>query len=184
MQRIYETERLYLRVLDRSQAALVLDYYTRNRVFLAPWEPIREPAFYTLPYQREWLKKELRDFEERNSLRLYLQKKQDPTRVIGMVCFNNIVRGAFDSCFLGYKSDSGEERQGYLTEALKKGIAIMFEEYGLHRIEANIMPRNTRSLRLVEKLGFENEGLARRYLKINGVWEDHIHMVLLRDEVK
>jgi [ribosomal protein S5]-alanine N-acetyltransferase len=59
----------------------------------------------------------------------------------------------------------------------------MFQELGLHRIEANIMPKNKRSLRVVEKLGFYNEGLAYKYLKINGKWEDHIHMVLLNDKV-
>jgi ribosomal-protein-alanine N-acetyltransferase len=60
----------------------------------------------------------------------------------------------------------------------------MFGEYGLHRIEANIMPRNAASLRVVEKAGFHREGLAKKYLKINGVWEDHIHMVLLNDRME
>ncbi len=66
-----------------------------------------------------------------------------------------------------------------MTEAVRKGITVMFENYGLHRVEANIMPKNQRSLKVVEKLGFHNEGLALKYLKINGKWEDHIHMVLL-----
>lgn len=72
---------------------------------------------------------------------------------------------------------------GYMAEAIRKGIDIMFNEFGLHRIEANIMPKNKRSLRVVEKLGFVNEGTASRYLMINGKWEDHIHMVLLNDKV-
>jgi len=59
----------------------------------------------------------------------------------------------------------------------------MFNEFGLHRIEANIMPKNKRSLRVAPKLGFVNEGTASQYLKINGKWEDHIHMVLLNDKV-
>jgi len=70
-----------------------------------------------------------------------------------------------------------------MTEAIQKGIEIMFNEFGLHRIEANIMPGNKPSLRVVEKLGFYNEGLAYKYLKINGKWEDHIHMVLLNESV-
>jgi ribosomal-protein-alanine N-acetyltransferase len=68
-----------------------------------------------------------------------------------------------------------------MTEAIRKGIEIVFQECGLHRIEANILPRNLRSLRVAEKLGFVNEGLSRRYLCINGVWEDHIHMALLNE---
>jgi ribosomal-protein-alanine N-acetyltransferase len=83
---------------------------------------------------------------------------------------------------LGYKLDADEINKGYMTEALRKGIDIAFNEVGLHRIEANIMPKNKRSLRTVEKLGFYNEGLAYKYLKINGKWEDHIHMVLLNEE--
>jgi ribosomal-protein-alanine N-acetyltransferase len=70
-----------------------------------------------------------------------------------------------------------------MTEAVKKGIDIVFNEFGLNRIEANIMPKNIRSLRVVQKVGFYNEGTAYKYLKINGKWENHIHMVLLNEKV-
>ncbi|OPJ57250.1 GNAT family N-acetyltransferase [Alkalithermobacter paradoxus] len=84
---------------------------------------------------------------------------------------------------IGYSLDKDEINKGYITEAIKKGIDIMFNEFGIHRIEANIMPKNKRSLRVVEKLGFYNEGLAYKYLNMNGKWEDHIHMVLLNDNM-
>ena len=87
------------------------------------------------------------------------------------------------SCHLGYKLDKDHINKGFMTEAVKKGIEIIFNEYRLHRIEANIMPHNRGSARVVEKLGFYNEGLARQYLKINNNWEDHIHWVLLNDKV-
>ena len=103
--------------------------------------------------------------------------------VIGDLTFNNIVRGAFQSCHLGYKIDGRQLNQGFMTEALRCAIAYVFSELKLHRIEANIMPRNARSRRVVEKLGFVQEGLARKYLKINGAWEDHFHYVLLNDAV-
>ena len=71
-----------------------------------------------------------------------------------------------------------------MIEALRAAIVIIFKELKLHRIEANIMPRNRHSMNLVKKLGFEYEGLAKKYLKINGKWEDHIHMTILnKDEV-
>ena len=76
-------------------------------------------------------------------LRLWIFKKGDMSRVIGTVAFNNIIRGAFLSCHLGYKLDKDEINKGYATEAIRKGIDIIFNYYGLHRIEANIMPRNT-----------------------------------------
>lgn len=183
MQKVYETERLILKVVDKSYAELVVDYYLRNKSFLEEWEPIKDEDFYTKQYQEEQLDKELSTIENNSSLRLWVFKKENENKVIGSIGFNNIVRGVFLSCHLGYKLDKDEINKGYMTEAIRKGIEIMFIEFGLHRIEANIMPRNKRSLRVVEKLGFYNEGLAYKYLKINGKWEDHIHMVLLNDKV-
>lgn len=183
MVKFYETERLLLKVLDESYADVVLEYYLRNKMFLSQWEPVREEEFYTKQYHEEQLHKDILNMENGSSVRLWIFKKQDERRTIGTIAFNNIVRGAFFSCFLGYKLDKDEINKGYMTEALKKGIDIMFNEYGLHRIEANIIPRNTPSLRVVRKLGFYNEGLAYKYLKINGKWEDHIHMVLLNGSV-
>ena len=179
----YETDRLLLKVLGPSHAELTLDYYSRNRAFLEEWEPVREEAFYTLQSQRELLAQEQTDFESGRLFRAWIFKKEEEDRAIGTFGFSNIVRGAFLSCFLGYKLDGQETCKGYMTEALGRGIAVMFEDYGLHRIEANIMPKNKASLHVAEKLGFCNEGLSRKYLKINGIWEDHIHMVLLNDWV-
>lgn len=181
----YETNRLVLRILDESHASQVLDYCLRNRDFLKEWENLREDEYFTIPYHQDALNIDLQAIEEGRSLRLWLFKKEDTEfrRVIGNISLSNIVYGPFLSCHLGYRLDKEEINRGYITEALKKGIDIAFHEYKLHRIEANIMPKNLRSLRVVEKLGFQHEGLARNYLKINGKWEDHIHMVLLNNEV-
>lgn len=170
-------------MLDKTHAQLVLDYYLRNRDFLNEWEPKKGEEFYTIYYHEEQLDKELVNIENDNSFRLWIFKKNDSRKIIGSVSFSNIVKGCFLSCHLGYKLDKDEINNGYITEAIQKGIDIIFNNFGLHRIEANIMPRNIRSLRVVEKLGFYNEGLAYKYLNINGKWEDHIHMVLLNDKV-
>ncbi|WP_017415469.1 GNAT family N-acetyltransferase [Clostridium tunisiense] len=184
MQKVYETERLVLKVIDKSYAELVIDYYLNNKCFLEQWEPVKKKEFYTKQYQEEQLDKELSSIENNNALRLWIFKKEDENRIIGTVGFSNIVRGAFLSCTLGYKLDKDEINKGYISEAIQKGIEVMFNEFGLHRIEANIMPKNNRSMRVVEKLGFYNEGLAYKYLKINGKWEDHIHMVLLNEKLE
>lgn len=181
--KMYETERLVLKVLDKSSAELVLDYYLRNKSFLKEWEPDRNKLFYTKQYQKEQLEKELSSIESKNLLKLWIFKKGFENKIIGSICFNNIVWGIFLSCHLGYKLDKDEINKGYMSEAIQKGIDVIFNEYKLHRIEANIIPKNKRSLRVVEKLGFYNEGLAYKYLKINGIWENHIHMVLLNDKV-
>ncbi len=183
MLKVYETERLQLKVLDESYAEIVLDYNIRNKMFLKQWDPIRGEEFYTKKYHVDQLHKDILGIENGSSLRLWIFKKEDNSRTIGTISFSNIVRGGFLSCILGYKLDRDEINKGYMTEAVKKGIDIMFNEYGLHRIEGNIIPRNVQSLRVVEKLGFYNEGLAYKYLKINGKWEDHIHMVLLNENL-
>lgn len=182
----YETKRLVLKVLDDSNAHVVLDHALRNRDFLKELEPLKPKDYYTIEFQKNLLLKEYEETFRGNFLKLYIFKKEDEgcEKTIGSVSFSNIVRGGFLSCFLGYKLDKDEINRGYMTEAVNKGIDIMFKEYGLHRIEANIMPRNKPSMRVVEKLGFCNEGLSRKYLNINGKWEDHIHMVILNEEME
>lgn len=183
--KVYETDRLILKVLDGTYAEQVLDYYIRNKNFLKEWEPKRSDEFYTVETHENQLKKDLKEIEEKRAFRLWIFKKGDTSsRIIGTVAFNHIIWGSFLSCIAGYKLDNEEMNKGYITEALRKGIDIMFNEYKLHRIEANILPRNTRSLRVVEKLGFYNEGTAFKYLNINGKWEDHIHMVLRNETME
>ncbi|MEK8130078.1 GNAT family N-acetyltransferase [Paenibacillus filicis] len=181
----YSTERLSLDVLDERHAPIVLDYIRRNREFLAPWEPHRAESFYTAEEQERLLREEAAGIEAGRGLRLWIRKIGDKEeRVIGAVGLSNIVRGSFQSCHLGYKLDQAETNRGYMTEALREVIRIAFEELRLHRIEANIMPRNRASLQVVEKLGFISEGLAKQYLYINGVWEDHLHMTLINQAWK
>ncbi|ELV06400.1 Ribosomal-protein-S5-alanine acetyltransferase [Brachyspira hampsonii 30599] len=100
-----------------------------------------------------------------------------------MINFSNIYKGVFLSTTVGYKLDEFEQGKGYMTEALKAAIIIVFKELKLHRVEANIMPHNKPSLELAKRLGFEYEGLAKKYLKINGKWEDHVHMTIINDEI-
>ncbi len=179
------TERLTLKVLGPAYASQVLAYLVRNRTFFKEWNPATTEEYFSLAHQEQRLRNELALTQDRWMLRLHLFKRSDTSyhTVIGDLALNNIIYGAFLSCHLGYKIDERYLNQGLMTEAVRAAIGYAFGELKLHRIEANIMPRNLRSRRVVEKLGFEEEGLARKYLKINGVWEDHIHYVLLNDTV-
>ncbi len=183
MQHVYETQRLYLRVLNEWDVDTVLSYFVQNEEFLAPWEAQRPEYFFTSAYQSMQLRGEMLQMKEGRMLRLWMFAKEDSDRIIGSLCYSSIVYGCFLSCFLGYRLSAENANRGYMSEAVARGNEVMFSEYGLHRIEANIMPRNAASLRVVQKLGFAEEGLAKRYLKINGIWEDHVHMVLLNDNV-
>jgi len=176
-----ETERLILKTIDETFVPIVLDYYLRNRDFLAKWEPVRSDVFYTAEYQEKDLKEELNRVESGQSLRLWILKKDGINKIIGNIGYSNIVRGCFQSCHLGYKLDREEINKGFITEGLKASIDYVFDNLRLHRIEANVIPNNVPSIRVLEKLGFYNEGISRKYLKINGKWQDHIHMVLLNE---
>lgn len=177
------TPRLVLRTIDPSYAAARLDFERRNRAFFAPWDPLPTPEFLTLDEQHGMLQ---RDFELQalgTGYRFWIfpADEQESARLLGFVSLSNIVRGAFQSCFMGYKIDQQTTNNGYMTEAVRAVVPFAFDSLRLHRVEANIMPRNAASRRVAAKAGFAEEGLAHKYLKINGVWEDHIHYVRLND---
>ncbi|GIP22691.1 GNAT family N-acetyltransferase [Paenibacillus sp. J22TS3] len=179
------SERLILRVVDESNAPRILEFVIRNKEHLAEWEPAREPEYYTLAYQRQLIMGDMRNMAGGQLYKLWMFKSDQPdSPVIGSISLSNIARGAFLSCHMGYRLDAAELNQGYMTEAVRCVVDLAFRELGLHRIEANIMPRNEASLSVVRKCGFQSEGLARKYLCINGKWEDHVHMVLLNEAME
>jgi [ribosomal protein S5]-alanine N-acetyltransferase len=178
------TERLILKAVDDSASGQVLSYVLRNKEFLGPWEIERNEDYYTHAAQQKMLSDDMRKIQNGELFKVWIYTIQQPDRIIGSVALSNIVRGAFQSCHLGYRIDKDECNKGYMAEALRKIIHYGFNELGLHRIEANIMPRNKASMKLIGNLGFYHEGLALKYLKINGVWEDHIHMVLRNTDLE
>jgi [ribosomal protein S5]-alanine N-acetyltransferase len=84
-----------------------------------------------------------------------------------------VVRGPWQNATLGYWIDKHAGGRGHATRAVRLAVRFAFEHAGLHRVQPAIIPRNVRSVRVAEKVGFRLEGRALRYLKINGVWEDH-----------
>lgn len=172
----YDTERLALRELSARDLPELLDFQVRNRRFFAPWDPAREEAFFREAAQREIIRGERADNRRGTALRLWLFEPGS-RHIAGFIGLTNIVRGAFLSAFVGYKLDREARGRGLMTEALLAVVGIAFDELGLHRLEANIMPRNAASRRLAERAGFGEEGLSRRYLRIAGKWEDHLHYV-------
>lgn len=161
---------------DPSMAGELLAYCLRNRSFLAPFEPKRTEEYFTEEHQRKLLESDDEAAKKDISYHFYIYIKG---RMIGMIGINGVARGPFQSAFLGYKLDGAYLNRGFMTAAVGEAVRYAFDELNLHRLEANVMPRNKASLRVLEKNGFTNEGTASEYLNINGVWEDHIHMVKL-----
>ena len=115
------------------------------------------------------------EYQQGRSMRLVLFNKGETSGpVVGLANFTQFVRGAFMACTLGYSIDQDAQGQGLMYEALERGICHVFDDVGLHRVQANYIPTNERSGRLLRHLGFAVEGYARDYIFINGAWRDHI----------
>lgn len=100
----------------------------------------------------------------------------------GEVNVNSIHRGAHQSAYVGYWIDERFAGQGYMPEAVVAAMKFSFEELLLHRLQISVIPRNLSSRRVMEKLELRDEGIAERYLEINGIWEDHIRYAITAEE--
>jgi [ribosomal protein S5]-alanine N-acetyltransferase len=108
--------------------------------------------------------------------------RRDTGAIAGYINIGEIVRGSFQSAFLGYSAVAAYAGQGYMGEGLELVLARAFRDMGLHRLEANIQPGNDASIALVKRAGFVYEGTAERYLKIGGRWRDHEHWVIRSEQ--
>jgi len=108
--------------------------------------------------------------------------RTDAGHLAGMICISEIVRGNFQSGYLGYYAFAPHNGCGYMTLGLKAVLGDAFRKRGFHRLEANIQPGNEASRRLVQRLGFRQEGFSPRYLKIAGRWRDHERWALTKEE--
>lgn len=179
MSATYETDRLLLKTLNKNDAVRVLSFYQDNIALFEPWEPQRDPSFYTLAYQKACLTAESNLMSEGKLIRYWVFLKDQPDDIAGSVCFQNFLNKPYKSCCLGYKFSSRYLHQGYASESIRKCIDIIFNEYHMHRIEAFIMENNEPSLRLIERLSFQFEGLSRSYARVCGIWTDHRRYALI-----
>jgi ribosomal-protein-alanine N-acetyltransferase len=182
MTEIIETKRLILRTLKVSDIKELLDFFERNRKFHEPWSPKFEDEFYTYEYQNRRIGYVRELNETDREYRFHIFKKDLPERVIGYATVSNIVRGVFQCGILGYAIDEMKNRKGYATEAINELINFSFKKIHLHRLEANVIPTNAASIRVLEKLNFMKEGCSKNYLKINGKWQDHLRFAIINPD--
>jgi len=144
-----------------------------NRDHTGPWDPARDESFYTVAGQRLELELDQRAWAAGTAFAFAVLALEEGERIVGRVALANIVRGPWQNATLGYWIDHRVGGRGHASRAVRLALTYAFEHIGLHRVQPAIIPRNAASLRVAAKVGFRREGRALRYLKINGVWEDH-----------
>ena len=170
------TERLALRLAQPGMEVAMARFLGDNFAgHLDRWSPPAAPAFFTEAFWRERLAVAVEEYQAGRAARFVLQAHGPVSGpILGTCNYTNIVRGPFQACHLGYQVARSHEGQGLMAEALRATNAWAFEHLRVHRIMANYRPENERSARVLEKLGFVREGLARDYLFIDGAWRDHV----------
>ena len=154
-----------------------------SRDFLSPWEPIWPADDLT----RAGFRRRLRYYAEdiaADRMYPFLIFREGDGALIGGVTLANVRRGIVQAGTLGYWMGKPFAGQGYMTAALRTLLPTLFGELNLHRVEAACIPTNMGSQKVLEKCGFVREGMARRYLCINGQWQDHLLFGLLQDEFR
>lgn len=175
----FEFDGLVLSLPTTAAAGRMATYMERNIDRFAPSMPTPGPGFPSEAYHRGLIDRWLSEWQQGTSARLVLFEGDEDGRVVGNVSYTGIVRGPVQACYLGYMLERDLEGRGVMYEALRRSIEWIFGEVGLHRIMANHLPENERSGRLLRRLGFQVEGRARAYLKLDGVWKDHVLTALV-----
>ncbi len=160
-----------------GDAAALTQLVRVNREFFAPWEPVRGDDYFTVAGQRVLVTDALARHGQGSILPHVIL--DEAGRVVGRITLNEIVRGPFQSCGLGYWLSAAENGRGLATAAVRDIIGVAFGELGLHRIQAGTLLHNVRSQRVLERAGFARYGLAPAYLMIAGQWQDHLLFQLL-----
>ncbi|SCW87408.1 ribosomal-protein-alanine N-acetyltransferase [Paenibacillus tianmuensis] len=177
-----DSNNIYLRHLERKDAGALFDLKLRNRDFYQPFEPIRDESHFTLEGQEKEIANGIQGALNDQSY-IYGIFLKETDEIVGRIALTGIARGPFQNANLGYYIDRKHNGRGYATTAVSLCVKIAFNEFDLHRVQAGVMPRNLPSIRVLEKAGFRNEGLAKKYLKINGTWEDHALFAITADDI-
>ena len=161
------------KLVTTSDASALAKYHLENASHLGPWEPSRESGYHSIDSWRVRLQVWEQEQRDEKSAYFILQDISE-SKVVATCFLTNIVRGPFQACSMGYSVSEYYQGKGYMKALCSDAIDYAFNKLCLNRVMANYMPANLRSKSLLKSLGFAEEGFAKKYLKINGKWEDHI----------
>lgn len=178
----YETDRLVLKILDEFHGQEVLGFYKKNEKIFGKFDGIKPNNYYTRRYQEEVLRLEYQAAIHGQGVRFYAYLKGRPERIIGTVSLQNLLPLPYESGIIGYRFDGACHGKGYATEAVARLVQIGFEELRLKRIAAYVQSENKASVRLLERVGFEKEGIARSFAKIGNVRKDHEQWAIVKED--
>ncbi|MBV7506645.1 GNAT family N-acetyltransferase [Bacillus sp. sid0103] len=167
----FKSKNIYIRPFSEEDAVSLLQLQTENRHFFEKFSMERNKDFYTVDTQLQRIQAYQQESSNDQSYSFGIFKNEGG--LIGTINLFQVLRGSLQSAFIGYFLDKKQNGKGYTTEAVKLLVDYAFKELKLHRIEAGVMPHNIGSIRVLEKSGFHQEGLALKNVKINGKWEDH-----------
>ena len=167
--------RLMLRPLVAGDFEAWSEVRVRNDEWLTKWEPLRHPKAPDPASNRDAFASRCaaRDRERQSGVGYAFGIFVD-NAFAGEINLNNVLRGAMQSVTIGYWIDEARAGKSYMSEAVLVATRFALEDLQLHRVEICIIPRNHNSRRVMEKLGYREEGIAERFLEINGTWEDHV----------
>ena len=166
-----------IRPLDRDDVQMLTELQRANREFLAPWQPLRPDSHFTEAGQREAVEALLAQRAAGTAVPLVILDRSGA--IAGTLTLASIIRGAFQSCSVGYWLAEGAQGQGLATDALRAAAELAFGELRLHRVQAETLTHNLRSQRVLHRAGFERYGEARSYMHIAGEWQDNVLYQLL-----
>lgn len=167
------------RLLTVGDAPALAELLTANRAFLTPWEPTREDSFFTAAGQDVRTRALLTAKGYGTALPLVIL---DDGEIAGCLTLSGITRGAFQSASLGYWVDAARNGRGLATAAVGEAVTRAFTDLGLHRVEAQTLPHNTASQRVLARNGFTEYGRAPSYLRIDGEWREHVLFQRIAEE--
>lgn len=172
------SERLLLRLPQTGDYRAWQRLRDESRDFLQPWEPKWRSDELSGSSFRARLNRYQQEYDAGQSIALFMFERESD-QLVGGITIGLIRRGVAQSCMIGYWMGERHAGKGHMAEALGAVIPYIFGPLELHRIEAACIAENNRSIRLLEKAGFRQEGCLRGYLKINGEWRDHLMYALL-----